>query len=137
MSELIWVIFFIGAAGIFVLVGVIIKQLLKERDRVIEEMKKKLEAIEEEVENRDTLVRIEKLMIDNKEEREREEWEERESRVVVEKSNKSFAAPPMISVGGHEGEEWVQDIKHKKAEMLIPQNLSEDEKAVLREFYNL
>lgn len=46
--------------------------------------------------------------------------------------------PPTIRItgGGDTNSDSVIDTKHKRAEVLIPQNLSEGEKQILRDFYN-
>lgn len=50
---------------------------------------------------------------------------------------KEVLPPPDIQVSGHGGGSLIVDTKHKKAEILIPQNLSEEEKQIVRNFYNL
>jgi hypothetical protein len=41
-----------------------------------------------------------------------------------------------MRVGGYGGEELVHDKKNKKAQILIPLNLSEEDKQLLRDFYD-
>lgn len=46
--------------------------------------------------------------------------------------------PPDIRVSNAAtGNNPIVDTKHKKAEILIPQNLSEEEKQIVKDFYNL
>lgn len=63
---------------------------------------------------------------------------ERIEEVHFTEGKKQVLPPPEIRVtNAITGDNPIVDTKHKKAEILIPQNLSEEEKQVLRDFYNL
>ena len=62
--------------------------------------------------------------------------EEMEGEYMTESKKIRNMPPPTIRTSGYH-KELLQDTKHKQADMLIPQNLSEEDKDILKQFYNL
>ena len=62
---------------------------------------------------------------------------EKEMTAYADMKRKEHEKPYDMQVGGHEGDEWIRDTKHKRAEILIPQQMSAEDKQILRDFYDL
>jgi hypothetical protein len=57
--------------------------------------------------------------------------------MMTEREKLRAMSPPEIRSSGYHSGDLIHDTKHKKADMLIPQDLSEEDKQILRDFYNL